>query len=139
MQIRERALEDMPAVKALLTEGGLPADGLESARGWVAIADGQMVGHVAMEELGASAVLRSLVVAPEARGRGIARSLFCHAERQSVGKAIYLRTRTINAWVERRGYRTIGLNQVPSELKASPEFGGNICTSVPIYTRGAQQ
>ena len=136
MQIRERVLADRVSVQALLTESELPLDGLELARGWVAIADGRIAGHVAVEELGESVVLRSLVVASDARGQGIARTLLHHAERHGAGKTVYLRTRTINAWVERLGYKTIAMELVLKALKASAEFGGSICTSVPIYAKG---
>jgi len=135
MQIRERVLADRVSVQALLTESELPLDGLELARGWVAIADGRIAGHVAVEEFGESVILRSLVVAPDARGQGIARTLLLHAEQESIGRTLYLRTRTINAWVERLGYKTIAVEFVPETLKASAEFGGSICASVPVYCK----
>jgi N-acetylglutamate synthase-like GNAT family acetyltransferase len=137
MEIRERSTEDLALVKALLTAAALPLDGLEATRGWVAVADSRVVGHVAAEEFGESVVLRSLVVAPEARGRGIAGALLRYAELQSVEKKAYLRTQTINAWVERLGYAKLPLERVPTELKASPEFSGFICSSVPIYVKNA--
>jgi arsenate reductase len=135
MQMRERAVEDLAAVKKLLTEGALPLDGLEATRGWVAFMEDRVVGHVAVEEFAASVILRSLMVSPEARGQGIARALLRCAEQACAAKTLYLRTRTVNAWVERLGYLRIPFDQASDELKTSPEFSGSICSSVPIYRK----
>lgn len=137
MPIRARSVEDLPAVTALLRQAGLPLEGLETTRGWVMEENGSLLGHIALEDASASTILRSLVVLAGARGKGLGLKLLQHAERQAGPRAIYLRTRTINAWVEKLGYRKLAFDQVPEELRASAEFSGSICASVPIYGKTA--
>ena len=69
----ERALDaDQPSILQLLRDAGLPIDGLvdhlDSA--FVARDDGAVVGCAAVETYADGALLRSVVVAPAARGRG---------------------------------------------------------------------
>lgn len=114
MEIRRRSAEDLAAVERLLVANDLPLDALEEAEGWVAIEQEQIVGHIACERYETAVVLRSLVVAPEMRQKGAGRLLFQFAERAAAGRAIYLRTRTINSWVERMGYTLVGVDAIPA-------------------------
>ena len=138
MEIRRRSAEDLAAVQRLLVANDLPLNDLEQTDGWVAVEQEQIAGHIALELYEQAVVLRSLVVSPEMRQKGAGRLLFQFAERMAAGRAIYLRTRTINPWVERMGYTQIGIDTIPAELKASAEFGGSICSSVPIYRKPAE-
>ncbi|MDR3669514.1 MAG: GNAT family N-acetyltransferase, partial [Holophaga sp.] len=113
MTIRTRQAEDLDGVRALLEAAGLPVEGLEATDGWVAGEPGRPIGHVALERTGDAAVLRSLVVAPAVRGQGLARRLMERAEREAGNRPLLLKTQTIGAWVERRGYRHAGLAQIP--------------------------
>lgn len=135
MAIRKRTSEDMPSVLSLLSDVSLPAKGLENTRGWVVELDGRVVGHVALEESAPIAVLRSLVVAPASRGRGLARELVEVAEKEAGGKVLTLRTKTVGEWMERRGYRKVSVEELPPEVRTTSEFEGTICSSYPIYAK----
>jgi N-acetylglutamate synthase-like GNAT family acetyltransferase len=135
MLIRERKNLDLDAVKALLLQAELPLQGLAQTRGWVAAQDDKILAHIALEAAAEAVVLRSLVVDAAWRGKGIARRLMQLAESASAGQPIYLRTRTIEAWVERLGYRRVTLDAAPASLRQTSEFSGSICTSVAIFSK----
>jgi len=80
MNLRKRQPEDFPAVARLLAAVDLPADGLDRTEGWVIEESQDILGHVAAELTPEVAVIRSLVVAPRAQGRGLARQLMDLAE-----------------------------------------------------------
>jgi N-acetylglutamate synthase-like GNAT family acetyltransferase len=68
---------DLPAIEALLTDCHLPTDGIGLLTDTCLVAkiDSKLVGTVALEPYGRSALLRSLAVAPGCRGRSLGRSL----------------------------------------------------------------
>ena len=68
---------DLPAIEQLLVSSHLPVDGVRAALSGFLVADagGHVVGVVGMEACGSYGLLRSTAVAPEWRGRGIARRL----------------------------------------------------------------
>ena len=136
MNIRERKAEDVEAVRALLEAGGLPSNGLERTRGWVAEQSGQILSHIALEEIDDAVVLRSLATAPAAQGRGVARQLMDLAEAHAGNRTILLRTKTVGSWVLRRGYALIASDRVPASVRSTSEFEGSMCSGYPIYMKG---
>ena len=133
--IRSREARDLPAVAALLAEAGLPADGLDRTTGWVAEAEGRVLGHVALESAPDAGVIRSLVVAPILRGGGRGRELLDAAEAAVTSGPIVLKTDTIAAWVLRRGYRPVTLGEVPPGVRATTQFEGALCAGTPVYLK----
>ena len=136
MNIRERQAEDFEAVRVLLEEAGLPSKGLERTRGWIAEENGQIISHIALEEAERAVVLRSLVTAPAAQGRGIARHLMDLAEAHARNRAVLLRTKTVGPCVLRRGYALIASDQVSQSVRSTSEFEGAMCSGYPIYMKG---
>lgn len=135
MTIRERRAGDLVAVRALLEASGLPFNGIERTRGWIAEESGQIISHIALEEAEGAVVLRSLATAAAAQGRGIARHLMDLAEAHAGDRVILLRTRTVGPWVLRRGYSPIGSDQVPESARSTSEFEGSMCSGYPIYMK----
>ena len=135
MNIRERTTEDLESVRSLLAAADLTSEGLERTDGWVAEEDGRLLGHIALEQTGDAAVLRSLAVDPAAQGRGVARSLMELAEGAAGNRTLLLRTRTIGPWVERRGYRHAQPGQIPASIRGTTEFEGSLCSGYPAYIR----
>jgi len=126
--LRPAAPEDQPAVRALLARAELPEDGLEDffPDGYaVAEVDGRIIGATGIETYGDDGLLRSAVVAPEWRGRGIGRLLaeerLSWARRRGF-RAVYLLTTTAEGYFPRLGFVAIGREEVPSGVQASREF-----------------
>jgi amino-acid N-acetyltransferase len=71
-QLRGATGPDLPAIAQLLHDGGLPAGGARErvARTVVAQADRRIIATAAWESAGDAALLRSVAVAPDARGTG---------------------------------------------------------------------
>lgn len=120
--------DDLAACAALLRRCALPIGGLERAfpGGYVvAVADGAVVGCAGVEGHGEAGLLRSVAVAPEARGRGLGerltRSRIDHARVQRLA-ALWLLTTTAPAYFSRLGFRVVDRGDAPAQLAASAEF-----------------
>jgi N-acetylglutamate synthase-like GNAT family acetyltransferase len=135
MNIRIRQAEDRQAVDRLLEAVALPSSGLERTEGWVIEENGEILGHVAVELTTDVAVIRSLVVAPHAQGRGFARRLMEMAEHQAGTRTLALRTDSIGAWVERHGYVRTTADQLPASVRTTSQFEGSLCSSYPVYAK----
>jgi amino-acid N-acetyltransferase len=84
---------------------------------------------VGLELHGASALLRSLVVHPDARLTGIGKMLVEHAETQARARgvrAMYLLTTTASGFFQLRGYTLAARETAPSEIRITREFA-DIC------------
>ena len=125
--IRSAKAQDFPAVTALLTEAGLPVDGLDPHLGQALIAsrENRVVGCVALEVYGKAALLRSLVVAPGVRGQGLGERLAAEvldlARREGV-QDVYLLTETASKFFPRFGFLIEDRAKAPTTLKESVEF-----------------
>lgn len=127
---------DLIEITGLLSSAGLPSEdvGLHLENFIVARDDGNVVGAVGIQLCGSDALLRSLVVHPRARGRGISRQLaqriLTLAQRHGV-KHLYLLTTTIEKLCEKWGFRKIGRKDAPEAVKNTEEFKG-LCPSVAL-------
>ena len=119
---------DLSSIRALLDEARLPhtdiVDG-SGARFWILRAGGRTIGAVGLETYGSSGLLRSLVVAPEARGSGLGGRLVDALEdaaRSSGVRRLVLLTQTAETFFSHRGYAVIDRADAPAELRDSTEF-----------------
>jgi arsenite methyltransferase len=117
------------AGEALLSAAGLPTAGWRSgATERLALVEGGvLLGIVAIERHGGEALLRSLAVAPAARGRGVGGALLAsavRAARRDGAQRVYALTTTIPAWLARRGFGEVARERVPAALHASAELQG---------------
>ncbi len=127
--IRRGGPSDIEAVRALLLGAKLPTEDLTSAPGlqtWVPEVAGESAGAIALEGPGSAArLLRSLVVAPCHRGRGLGRSLVARAEDDARAEGVQqlvLLTETAQLFFSRLGYRLIERCAAPEQLRRSAEF-----------------
>ena len=126
------------AATALLESAGLPTADLTDAHCDHFFFAGPAVaptGLVGLELLGEVALLRSLVVSPEARSAGIGTALVRHAEahaRAQGVRALYLLTTTAEAFFLRRGYAPAPRDSAPSAIRSTREFAG-ICPASSAF------
>jgi N-acetylglutamate synthase-like GNAT family acetyltransferase len=119
---------DLPAVRRLLKEAGLPDDGLENQFGEayaVAEADGKVVGVAGLETYGDHGLLRSLVVDSPWRGQGVGDALtrdrLAWAKAREL-KSVHLLTTTAAGYFPRLGFEMVDRRDVPVEVQGSVEF-----------------
>ncbi len=136
--------EDLPAVLDLLRRCTLPLEGVAEHLGGFLLArsggdpGGPPVGCAGLEARGSSAVLRSLAVSPEERGRGIARCLMdalLERARQAGCTDAYLLTLNLESMAARRGFQRIGRDALPDEVLESPEASLACCASAALMHR----
>jgi amino-acid N-acetyltransferase len=86
---------------------------------------GSTTGLVGLEVYGTDALLRSLVVAAAARGKGLGSLLVEHAEHYAAAHkvlAVYLLTTTAEAFFQRLGYQRVDRSQAPPSIRQTQEF-----------------
>ena len=121
--------DDLPALEAMLRAEGLPADDCaEQLDHFHAIYAGErLVAAGALEPAGDAALLRSIVVAPESRGRGLGadltRLLLARA-RDDGYRAVYLLTETAADYFTGFGFVAAARDAVPPAVAATRQFAG---------------
>ena len=119
---------DLPAIRALLRDAGLPVDDLtggDPVRFWLIRDASGPIGTIALERYEDVALLRSLAVRSDHRGEGLARALVLHAERQATAEGIrslYLLTTTASDLFARLGYERIARTQAPEAAQRTAQF-----------------
>jgi amino-acid N-acetyltransferase len=117
---------DLPAVRRLLAAQALPLDGVDQHLAMVVAKDGDtLLGAAAVELYAGGALLRSVVVDPEARGRGLGYRLTEAALRVAKERGAdtaFLLTTTAEAFFPKLGFERIAREDVPASVQASVEF-----------------
>lgn len=116
------------AVRNLLARSQLPASDLsvEHLEHFFGCGpEGAPEGVVGLEVYGKVALLRSLAVSIESRGRGCGKALVARAERYAQSRGVnemYLLTTTAATFFEQLGYRAVGRESAPEAIRRTPEF-----------------
>jgi amino-acid N-acetyltransferase len=127
LDLRPATAADAAALRAFLAAAGLPAEDVDPARQefLLAFRSGELVGCAAVEVRRADALLRSVAVAPAARGQGIGEKLVSrvleHARAFGVETA-WLLTTTAEPWFARRGFVVSDRRAAPPAIAATSEF-----------------
>lgn len=133
------AASDEPALRGFLEAAALPTDDVAVGRQAfiLAVEAGHIVGSVGIEVVGSNALIRSLAVAPELRGRGLGAALNERAvelARQQGVATLYLLTTTARDYALRRGYELVDRGEVPVSVASLPQFRG-LCPSTATCMR----
>ncbi|MEO7455262.1 MAG: arsenic resistance N-acetyltransferase ArsN2 [Gemmatimonadaceae bacterium] len=141
MDIRRARASDQPAVVALLSDAGLSVPGVAEhfSDFLVAERDDVIVSAVGLELREHDALLRSAVVAPAERGKGIGDDLFHSivdfARAKGVG-ALHLLTTGAEAYWAKRGFGVVSRDDIPESVKESAEFKGACPSSAVAMSKG---
>ncbi len=126
------------AAAALLAAEGLPVIDLTDGHlehFFFTGSDGSPTALVGLEMCGTDALLRSLVVGPNARSKGVGSALVRHAEDYAASchvQAIYLLTTTAESYFERLGYRRVDRAQAPRSIRSTREFA-SLCPASSAF------
>ena len=121
------AAADLPAVRRLLERADLPLEGVaEHVDTMVVAKDGdEVLGAAAVEMYDDGALLRSVVVSPAVRGRGLGRQLTeaaLEVARARGSRMAFLLTTTAETFFPKFGFEQITRADVPASVQASIEF-----------------
>lgn len=139
-RVRPAIATDLPAVERLLVASGLPLDGVEDALPTfvVAQAGDELVGVAGLELCCDNALLRSVAVADAWRSHGIGRALVTRvisdAEARGI-RALYLLTTTAERYFPSFGFRQVGRDEVPADVRETAEFRGACPASATVMCR----
>lgn len=128
--------ENAAAIATLLQAAGLPHEDIGSHLGnfLVARMGDEVVGAVGLEVAGAAALLRSLVVEPTLRGKGLGDGLteMAVARAGTLGvRRLYLLTTTAERFFARRGFTIVARSNVPAGIAATQELSG-LCPATAV-------
>ena len=135
--LRTATAQDAPAIRALLEADGLPTSDLEAAMPHFVVAcdaKGRILAAGALQPFADTALLRSVVVAREARGAGLGRRVVQDLERMAraahVNELILL-TQTAERFFTQQGFRVINRQDAPPGVQQSEEFR-SLCPSSAV-------
>jgi amino-acid N-acetyltransferase len=141
MQIRTANAADLCEIRTLLAANGLPEEDVSITliEGFLIIEDasGTIVASGGLEHVGSSVLLRSLVVTPELRGKGIARRLVARLEddAQALGyEELWLLTTTAARFFDAAGYERASRDDAPADVRSCRQFAV-LCPSTAICMR----
>jgi amino-acid N-acetyltransferase len=137
MIIEAATAADLPGIRRLLELSNLPSDDLTASSlqyFLVLREDGLLNGAIGLETYEDVALLRSLVVAESARGRGHGATLSAAAEALAAQlgiTSIYLLTTSAEKFFLARGYRVVSRHDAPGSIQATAQFSA-LCPSTAI-------
>ena len=141
MTIEQVRPGDRAAAEALLRRANLPLDGIDEHFGHFIVArggDGALVGLAGIELYGASALIRSVVVAPSHRRTGLGHRLMdaiiARAKSAGVG-TLYLLTEGARPFFEAMGFEAIERADVDPHVASSSQFRSAPCRAATCLRR----
>ncbi len=127
MKFRAVTEDELGEVSSLLSEAELPPLEVSPvlANLIVALDDSQVVACVGLEAYGRSGLVRSMVVAPDRRAKGLGRELFRSllARAYELGlKELFLLTVDAEGFFNRLGFASVPLDRAPAQMQDSREY-----------------
>jgi len=118
---------DLAAIRLLLEQAGLPTSDLAASKpNFIVLREhGHLVAAGALQQFGSSALVRSVVVTGDQRGRGLGRIIVQELEKIAsaarIGRLLLL-TQTAREFFAQQGYREIERSEAPQDVQGSAEF-----------------
>lgn len=136
MNVRPIAPVELSAARDLLVAADLPVDDLADPAIELAAAftDGAMLGVIGLERRDPVGLLRSLAVAPSARGAGIARALCAYVFERAAAErltGLWLLTTTARDYFTRQGFVVVDRATAPAPIQATAQFA-SLCPASAI-------
>ena len=138
--LRQASQKDWEVIEALLMESGLPIDdlGADNLDGFLVAEDGvKLVGLIGLQLYGTIGLLRSLVVARDARKLGLGGKLI--GALQSAAEAagvteLWLLTIDADSFFERHGFEKMARDAAPASIQQTEEFS-DLCPGTAFLMR----
>lgn len=131
-------VSEIDEIRAFLQGCGLPTGDIEATAlsefYAIRMASG-LIGSVGLEVMENVALLRSLAVAVDHRGQGIAEELVRFAEFKAVSCGalhVYLLTDSAQGYFEKLGYAVISRDSAPEEIRSTAQFS-HICPASAVF------
>ena len=128
-EIRQAVADDWHSIREQLEIAGLPVKDLNSSRMSSFLvaqsSEGVLRGAIGLEQFGARGLLRSLVVAENARGVGLGRDLVARLEQFAVDLGvtdIWLLTIDADSFFRRIGFSIRDRDKAPNAVRSTSEF-----------------
>lgn len=127
IEIRPATEGDRTVIRGLLEDSGLPTEDLEdeAPEFFLATEGGKLVGIGALQRFGEVALLRSIAVLADERGKGWGRQIVAKLERAAIQagvRKLVLLTLTAADFFERLGYRRVERSGVVGPICDCAEF-----------------
>jgi amino-acid N-acetyltransferase len=137
--IRGATSADAPAVLALVQRARLLETGIAEGIAGFVVAEhaGAVIASAGLESYGSDALLRSVAVAPESRGRGLGRLLVESALRRAATpelSAVYLLTTTARDFFAKLGFEAVARSAAPPGIREAWEFKSG-CPQSAVFMR----
>jgi amino-acid N-acetyltransferase len=130
VQLRKAREDDLPEILSILGLADLPLDGVkEHLDGFLLAEDpeGTLVGSIALELYGETALVRSAAVLPQHQRSGLGSLLLsrvCEIAREQGVRRVLLLTTTAEEFFQNRGFHQIDADLVTGPVRTSAEFTG---------------
>ena len=142
VELRTATGDDLDRVVSLLEAAGLPTADVRDGAATFYLGrrpGGRAPDPVAtggLEPAGDATLLRSIVVAPDARGRGVGRTLVAELEARAAGADCYLLTTDATGFFARLGYERVDRADAPEGVRRTRQFEG-VCpgSATVLYRR----
>jgi amino-acid N-acetyltransferase len=139
LQLQQARPEQRQEILALLMANQLPvADITDAVSLYLLSKGGALVGTAGLEGYGTAALLRSVTIVDEGKGRGWGRELVLLLEKEATQagiREIYLLTTTAEGFFSKMGYSSIQRQEVPDAVAASGQFRGICPASAAIMIK----
>jgi N-acetylglutamate synthase-like GNAT family acetyltransferase len=126
-----------PELRAALDEAALPSDDLaEPGRSFFRFDDGgEAIGFGGFESCGNDVLLRSIVMLPEARAKGLGRRathLLLEESRKAGARRAFLLTTDAKAFFEELGFRLVERADAPADILATRQAASLCPSTAPL-------